>query len=237
MAESDAAVRRRLVSRHQVRDSLQSMILEGERRPGTKLVQQQLAKRFGVAQGVVREALLELQAYGLVETIDNRGIFVSELSIKKLLDSFDVREFHEGLAARLCCERMNRLELRQLEAMAQEMFALAEQGKLMEMATLDREFHRRLVHASQNSMLIRLADNYRLLGKVIQMSRDPGQVRSEHLGILKAIEEGRSDDAEALMRTHIRTAKKGLERQIAEGKFRPNWLSGNPLEPESERGQ
>lgn len=236
MPEQDAAARRRMVSRHQVRDSLQRMILAGERPPGTKLVQQQLAKRFGVAQGVVREALLELQAFGLVETIDNRGIFVSELSVKKLLDSFDVREIHEGLAARLCCERMNRMELRELARMADEMHALARQGKLMEMATMDREFHRRVINASENSMLIRLADNYRLLGKVMQMSRDPDEVRAEHLAILKAIEDGRADDAENLMRGHIRTAKQSLESQIAEGTFVPHWLSGNPIETELDGG-
>ena len=82
----------RMVARHEIRDSLQRMILDGEQQAGSKLVQQQLAKRFGVAQGVVREALLELQAYGLVETVDNRGVFVSELSGQKLLDAFDVRE-------------------------------------------------------------------------------------------------------------------------------------------------
>ena len=209
---------------------LQRMILAGEHPPGTKLVQQQLARRFGVAQGVVREALLELQAFGLVDTIDNRGIFVSELSVKKLLDSFDVREIHEGLAARLCCERMNRREIRELTEMANQMLELAQQDKLMEMANLDREFHRRLTHASENSMLIRLADNYRLLGKVFQMSRDPQQVRTEHLAILQAIEEGRSNDAESLMRAHIRTAKQALEHQISEGKFAPNWLAGHSIE-------
>src|SRR5437667_6189130 len=108
MNRSSPYVPRRLVSRHQVRDTLQRMILAGERPPGTKLVQQQLARSFGVAQGVVREALLELQAFGLVESIDNRGVYVSELSVKRLLDSFDVREIHEGLAARLCCEHLNR---------------------------------------------------------------------------------------------------------------------------------
>ena len=236
MSDPSTEIRRRLVSRHQVRDSLQRMILAGERPPGTKLVQQQLAKRFGVAQGVVREALLELQAFGLVESIDNRGIFVSELTVKKLLDSFDVREIHDGLAARLCCERMNRLELRELAHVAEEMHALARQDKLMEMANLDREFHRRLILASENSLLIRLADNYRLLGKVIQMSRDPDEVRAEHLAILKAIEEGRADEAESQMRNHIRTAKKGLERQIAEGAFVPHWLSGNPIDAELNGG-
>ncbi|HOQ86035.1 MAG TPA: GntR family transcriptional regulator [Phycisphaerae bacterium] len=222
-----------MVARHEIRDSLQQMILNGEQRAGSKLVQQQLAKRFGVAQGVVREALLELRAYGLVETIDNRGMFVTELSTQKLLDSFDVREMHEALAARLCCDRITRREIREMEQMAEEMYGLAKSGKLMEMASLDREFHQRLVHVSQNSMLIRLAENYRVLGKVIQISRDPDEVRAEHLAILKAIEAGDADKAEQLMRSHIRTAKQDLERQIKEGTFVPRWLAGRP-EPELE---
>src|SRR3954468_5844451 len=90
------------LTRHHVREKLQGMILSGERRPGSKLRQQELAEHFQVAQGVVREALLELQAYGLVETIDRRGMFVTQLDEGKLLEAFEVREMHEGLAARLC---------------------------------------------------------------------------------------------------------------------------------------
>jgi DNA-binding GntR family transcriptional regulator len=226
--QSSSATAHRTVARHEIRDTLQQMILNGEKQAGSKLVQQQLAKRFGVAQGVVREALLELQAYGLVETIDNRGVFVSELSTQKLLDAFDVREIHEGLAVRLCCDRITRIEIRELVEMVQTAHALARQDKAMEAASLDRELHQRLTHISRNSMLIRLAENYRVLGKVIQMSRDPDAVRDEHLAILKAIEEGRPDEAERLMRTHIRIAKNALKEQIAQGKFIPRWLAGRP---------
>jgi len=219
---------RRLVARHQIRDTLRDMILKGEPRPGAKLVQQRLAKRFGVAQGVVREALLELQAYGLVESVDNRGIFVSELNAQKLLDSFDVREVHEGLAVRLCCERITRPQIRDLVALVHEVHKLATAGEAMVAAALDREFHQHLVRISGNSMLIRLADNYRLLGKVIQLTRDPDAVRDEHLAVLKAIERGRQAEAERLMRGHIRTARRDLEQQIAQGGFVPRWVAAPP---------
>jgi len=196
MAKSQQQATRRQVTRHQVREGLQDMILSGERLPGAKLVQQQLAKRFGVAQGVVREALLELQAYGLVQTVDNRGIFVSKLSFRTLLDSLEIREIHEGLAAHLCCERTSR----------------------------------RLSHLSGNVMLIRLADNYRVLGKVIQLSRDPQEVLDAHLAILRAIEDGQPEEAEHLMRTHVRRLKAQVEEAISRGGFTPRWL----LEPSSE---
>src|SRR3954451_6879240 len=92
-------------ARHRVREDVRRLILSGELKPGTRLTQQQLAKRFGVAQSVIRESLLELQFTGLVESIDNLGIFVSELDTEKLLQAYEVREMLEGLAARSCCER------------------------------------------------------------------------------------------------------------------------------------
>jgi len=181
-----------------------------------------------VAQGVVREALLELKACGLVDTIDNRGVFVSDLSLDRLLDSFHVREMHEGLAVRLCCDRVTRLEVRGLAETARTIHALARQDKSMEAASLDREFHSRLVQLSGNSMLIRLANNYRVLGKVIQLSRDPEEVLQEHLDILQAIEDNRADDAEQLVRRHIRVAKGSLEAEVARGAFVPRWLTPLP---------
>ena len=81
---------RRKVARHQIRVDLQQRILNGEWRPGSKLIQQQLAKEFGVSMGLVREALLELQAWGLVETHDNRGIFVRRWNVDRLLEAYDV---------------------------------------------------------------------------------------------------------------------------------------------------
>src|SRR6476620_8739917 len=129
MAVSASPEEDRVTRRHHVRENLQRMILTGERRPGTKLRQQELAKQFQVAQGVVREALLELQAYGLVEMIDRRGMFVTKLNKDKLLEAFEVREMQEALAARLCCERATRAQIRELVELAQRIYSLATSKK------------------------------------------------------------------------------------------------------------
>src|SRR5919107_497581 len=104
-------------ARSRVREDVRRLILSGELRPGTRLTQQQLAKRFGVAQSVVRESLLELQFSGLVRSVDNLGIFVSELDTDLLLQGYEVREMLEGLAARCCCERASRADVRELYEM------------------------------------------------------------------------------------------------------------------------
>lgn len=198
--------------------------MSGHQRAGSKLVQQQLAKQFGVAQGVVREALLELQACGLVEAIDNKGVFVAELNAQKLLESFEIREVHEGLAARLCCDRMTRAQIRDLVELAEQIHRLAIKKHDKEMGELDRELHQRIVRASGNTMLVRLAENYRVLGKVVRTNRDAEKVRIEHLEILEAIEAGRADDAERLMRAHIQLARKAVEDAIGGGAFVPHWV-------------
>src|SRR3954464_6195958 len=98
-------------ARGRVREDVRRMILNGELKPGTRLTQQHLAKRFGVAQSVVRESLLELQFSGLVHMVDNLGIFVGDMDTATLLQAYEVREMLEGLAARGCCERASRADL------------------------------------------------------------------------------------------------------------------------------
>ncbi len=200
------------------------MILRGERRPGSKLRQQELAQQFHVAQGVVREALLELQAYGLVETIDRRGMFVSKLGKEKLLEAFEVREMHEALAVRRCCERVTRVQVRELIKLAEQIHQFGVGQQLDEMASSDRMLHSQLIHLSGNSMLIRLVDNYRVLGKFVRADRDPRIVLDEHLAILEAIEDGRADDAERLVRQHVAAARLAVEKRMQHSGFDPKWL-------------
>lgn len=205
------------VTRHRVRDSIQEMILSGERHPGSKLRQQELAERFGVAQGVVREALLELQGFGLVEMIDNRGIYVSQLDKARLLEAFHVREVHEGLAARLCCEHATRKDIRELMGVVEQIYSRGAARKPEEMGSLDRDLHSRLIHLSGNSMLIRLADNYRILGKIVRADRDIEVVRNEHLAILEKIQDGDADQAERLMREHVAAARVAVAERLEKG--------------------
>ncbi|MBN1343807.1 MAG: GntR family transcriptional regulator [Phycisphaerae bacterium] len=214
------------VNRHRVRDALREMILSGKYPPGSRLPQMQLAKEFGVAQGVIRESFLELKAFGLVETVDNLGVFVANLDADRIIQAYEIREMLEGLAGRLACRRASREDLAGLMAVADRICALAEDGKREEMGALDRDFHLRLIQISRNEMLEQLTESYRVLGKVLRVDRDAQTVRDEHMGVLKAIEEDRPDDAESLMRRHIRAAKEIIERQVTDGTFVPKWVGG-----------
>jgi len=212
------------LARHRVRDGIQRLILSGEYRPGQRLVQQELAARFGVAQSVVRESLLELQFCGLVEAVDNLGMFVSGLDAQALLGAYEIREMFEGLGARLCCERIGRAELRELTELAESNFRLGGEGDLEGMSALDRQFHYQMILASRNELLARLTESYRVLGMFVRANRAIEQVRDEHLQIVGAIEANRPDEAERLARRHVQAARQAIEHQVTLDTFVPHWV-------------
>jgi DNA-binding GntR family transcriptional regulator len=213
-----------MTARQRVREGIRRLILSGKMTPGSRLAQQHLARQFGVAQSVVRESLLELQFSGLVEMIDNLGIFVGDLDTDTLLQAYQVREMLEGLAARGCCERASRVDLRELAEMAQEVHRLGETGANAERGVLDRRFHLRTIEICRNEVLGRLIEACHALSMTVQASRPHDVIRTEHLLIVQAIENNLPDEAERLARLHVAGAREAVRQQILAGTFTPQWV-------------
>jgi DNA-binding GntR family transcriptional regulator len=211
-------------ARGRVREDVRRLILSGELSPGMRLTQQQLAKRFGVAQSVVRESLLELQFSGLVEMVDNLGIFVSELDTNTLLQAYQVREMLEGLAARICCDTASRADIKTLQDLAERIHQTGVAGQDVERGKLDREFHQKTIVLSQNKILERLTQAYHVLGTTVLVSRTHDVIRSEHMGIVEAIASNDPDEAEKRARAHVAGARRAILKQIAEENFQPKWV-------------
>jgi DNA-binding GntR family transcriptional regulator len=211
------------VARHEIRDELERRILSGETKPGERLSQQSLARELGVAQGTVRESLLELQWLGLVESIDRLGVFVDKLDVNRICEAYQLREMLEGLAARLACRHAGRADLAELRHMADEIYRLAQDSNA-ETATLDRRFHMRITELARNGTLTRLSQTYRALGMTVRAFREPSIIHAEHLGIVDAIEHNFSDEAERQARRHVVGARETIEKLASEGKFTPEWV-------------
>jgi len=200
------------------------MVLSGKLRPGQRIVQEKLAKHLGVSQGVVRESLLELNCSGLVNAIDNLGIFIVELDDGLAVEALEIREVLEGLAARLCCRRASREDIEELKMLVDRIHALGRGGKIDEASLLDREFHQRIVNIANNGTLHEVILGRWTLRLVLKMSFDVEIVYEAHCSIVEAIEAGHADEAERLMRQHIRSARSVVEQQIAQGTFELKWL-------------
>lgn len=212
------------VARHQVREEIQRRILSGETQPGERLTQQSLAKELGVAQGTVRESLLELQWLGLVESVDRLGVFVGKLDAARLSEAYQVREFLEGLAVRLACDHVSRTDVLELRRIAEHVWQLAQEEKYDEMGAADRAFHLKIITLSRNRILTRLTDGYRALGMAVRASRDPRIIHDEHLLIVNAIESNNPEEAERLARAHVRQARINIEQQAARNEFTAKWV-------------
>jgi DNA-binding GntR family transcriptional regulator len=221
---SAVASKKRVVARHRIREAIHGQILDGQCKPGTKLRQQQLAEQFGVSMGLIREALLELQAWGLVEVHDNRGIYVRSWDAGRILETYEIREVLEGLAARRCCGRASKQQLSQLRRLAQDIFNHARADQWEESAQLEREFHGRIIQWSGSEIVSRLAANYHFLGKLVWVRSDPRATKRGHLKIVRAIRANDPARAEAAAREHVLVGRRLLEKRIAERGSNSNWV-------------
>jgi len=213
----------RKAARHSIRQNLRAQISSGELKPGTKLRQEKLAKEYGVSMGVIREAILDLQACGLIETIDNRGMFVTRWSAERLMESFDIREVLEGMAARLCCKKMTPHHATELRELAKRIFALKSESP-QEAASLDRQFHHRIIEIAEHALLGTLTDHYRFTGKVMWTDGSGNQTYKGHLGIIEAIQANHPEEAEQRAREHVLIGRRNIERAIADGSFHLDWV-------------
>src|SRR3982751_1113296 len=100
-----------------VRDLLEEAILEGELKPGERLRAEALAQRFGTSRTPIREALLQLEAHGLVEVEPNRGAVVKTFAPAALRDLYEVRALLEPHAAARAATRIRAEDVTRLEAL------------------------------------------------------------------------------------------------------------------------
>ena len=90
----------------QTLDALQTAIVRGDLLPGAKLNEPELASRYGISRGPLREAIRALQARRLVTVTRNAGARVVALDREQLRALYETREALEGMAARLAAERL-----------------------------------------------------------------------------------------------------------------------------------
>src|SRR5215210_7340520 len=99
-----------------IADSLREDILRGTIPAGQPLRQEELANRFGVSRLPVRDALLRLEAQGLVVVFPNRGAFVVSLSVDEVREIYDLRVLLEGDLVEHAVPRMTADDWRRIDA-------------------------------------------------------------------------------------------------------------------------
>lgn len=88
--------------REQVADAIRKKILYHELEPGMRITESELAEKFGVSHGPVREALRQLEQEGLVVYTRNVGCSVRDISFQNVVEALLIRGSYELTAARAC---------------------------------------------------------------------------------------------------------------------------------------
>lgn len=203
---------------------LQDDIVMGVFAPGTKLGETELAARYGVSRGPLREAIRRLESRKLLERTPHAGSRVAALTAADLVEIYRVREALEGMAARLAAENMSDAEVAGLAALLAEH---EQQPGLQDDTSYyqregDLDFHYRVIQGSHNATLIDLliGEMYHRVRmyryQVATIANRPRKALGEHRRILEAIESRDGEMAEMLMRRHISRARQTLEDNTLE---------------------
>jgi len=147
------AVIQRVVLSEQVKEEILGDILSGRVKPGDRLVESQIAKRMGMSQSPVREALRDLVAMRFVEVQPHKGARVRQIQRREIMEIYPVRAALEDLAGNLAVE--NKVdcfdELENALALMMRAFKARDARK---MAHWDTQFHRAIIKGSGNQILI-----------------------------------------------------------------------------------
>jgi len=146
----------------EVYETLLDWIMEGELRPGEKLLDSELAERLGVSRTPVREALRRLEDRGLVETAANRWTRVTFISMDEVERTYPIIWSLEELAVELAFPRLSRAELARMAELNRELeAALASRDPVLASRT-DARFHQVFIERSENPELIDLIAHLKL---------------------------------------------------------------------------
>lgn len=189
-----------------------TLILEaidtGVYRPGDRLVESELADRFGVSRTPIREALQRLETQSLLAR-DGRSLIVASLDHNQLSELYAVRAELEGLAARLAARHASKEEISVLREMVQEDRNLLDDPEALSRA--NRRFHKQIHLASHNRYLVQQLDMVHRTMALMATTSLAAEGRgvdalAEHEAIVNAIAARDEDRADEALKKHISQA-------------------------------
>ena len=206
----------------EIADRIRVLILDGTFPPGQPLPgERQLAERFGVSRGSIRDAFRTLETIGLLVTRHGQGTFPQELDVERLVaplasvlryrhdledELLDVRRMFEPAVARVAATRVSDEDLADLQRIldAQREKVRTRQSAIVE----DTAFHQALARATRNRVVVSimatlndlLVESRRL---ALQQKGRPGRSMRGHEAVVAALRQRDADAAAAAMREHI----------------------------------
>jgi len=198
----------------QVVNAIVSEIVDGHLPANSRLIQDELARAYGVSRQPVQQALLLLRDRGMVREAPGRGLIVSPLDVEFVRNLYEIRAVLDGLAARLAAERAPERARNEGSRYLEAGHVAVASGSLNEQIEADMRFHAFINELAGNPLIGETTAPHwpylrRVMGEVLRDdSQMPATILREHVAILDAIMGGDAERAERLSREHISRAAK-----------------------------
>ncbi len=149
-------LKKRPLYSHEIKDIIKQAILSGELKPGDRVVETRWAKKLGVSQSPVREAIRELEMMGLIESRPYQGAFVRVVDKKGILDAYKVRSALEIVAVQTAAQIITEAQLEELSDLKARMEQAGKDKQFELFIELDSLFHEKILDIAHNELLIHL---------------------------------------------------------------------------------
>ena len=215
--------------------SLRRMILDGEMPPKTRLSHRVLATQLGIGRSPVRDALLQLEAEGLIEHRRCSGIYLREITPHELQCIYELRIVNEPYAAEKAAHFSNAKHLVSLRVICDALTEISKTPRLEEwfeslenrrrFCRLDMDFHATVMEASGNTIAIKMFGNAQILALTFAWDLGYGNpvwfadvatcTAPKHQAIFDAIRNRDSDGARQAMQDHVVWAMREVPEHYA----------------------
>lgn len=203
-----------------IADRLRQEILAGTHEAGAQLRQEAIAAAYGVSRIPVREALLQLEAEGLVDIAPHRGAVVTGLSPEEVRDVFDLRLMLEPRLIEQSIPALEAGDLAELDSIQHAFGQALEANDAGRWGTLNARLHRAMYRRAPLprtlSIVAGLLQTSERYTRLQLSSRAAWQrARSEHAELIALCRSGAAAAASALLHQHIAAVRRDLEALIA----------------------
>lgn len=212
------------IERVELRDAvtlrLRDMILSGDVEPGERLVETELAERFGTSRGPVRDGLANLARSGLVTIRNRRGSFVTSFDVDDVDELYTLRTSLELLAVERAATLRTDDDLIAMRAALEQIGQAFDRSDVPAVAEADMALHRAIVRASGHRRLDdaweRLADQTMLMMRHLTTTRPEVQGDDgEHGRLIEAISGGDPIEARRTLALHLGQAHASVRTRFA----------------------
>lgn len=200
---------------------LRSEIISGQLRPGLRLLEIELAGRFNVSRGPVRDALTALTREGLVVSLPRRGSIVSSMSVQDIAEVYEARQILELGALHCASQRASDEELEALTTHLLDLDAAIADQDSRKIIDADLGFHRGICVAAHNPRLLTLWESLAsqsavLIGLTNALDRSLIRgVEGHHQMVLDALLARDPETAGAILADHFERSRQAMSAVLA----------------------